>query len=358
MRLEPQVINCICREKSKARRQRILIRAPLLAGIIMCVALIVLRLTAWSEPGEALYAWHRVLLWVAVSLFGISLAAFITWFVKMRGNVARIAKGMTAPAERKGDIALKTFRDALDAVAIGAGISPPRILVAGFPTVNALPVFLEGEPHVAVTEEALRAGLSYREAEAMMAQVLSRIMLGHVWGTPVILRSGLVPFFLLGMLAFLVVITLLVFLPGKAGQLVIVLLAVIAIFWILGPAGRYLFGHGDLARAHADALADSIAVKITGDPAGLKTLLERLAAESGEVGYTLQLQYVSRYLFLCPPGAAAPSREPPGEETVTAGEDAFRRVLSKTLAYANTSLELRVENLEMIENGRWSAFED
>jgi hypothetical protein len=352
------VINCIRREKSKSRRQKMLIRAPLLAGIAACAALIVLKSTAWSEPGEALSDLHRVLLWIAVSMLGFSLAAFIAWFVKMRGNVARIVKGMTVPAERKGDIALKTFRDALDAVAIGAGISAPRILVAGLPTVNALPVFLEGEPHVAVTEEALRAGLSYREAEAMMAQVLSRIMLGHVWGTPVILRSGLLPFFLLGMLAFLVVITLLVYIPGKADQPVIVFLTVIAMFWMLGPAGRYLFGHGDLACAHADALADSIAVKITGDPAGMKALIEKLAAETGEAVYTLQLQYVSRYLFLCPPGAAAPSGEPPGEGTALAREDAFRRVLVKTIAYANTSLRLRIENLEMIENGRWSAFED
>ena len=168
MRLEPQVIKRIRQEKSKARRQRILIRVPLLVGMAACAVLIVLKLTAWSEPGEMMDTSSRVLLWIGVSLFAVSLVGFAAWFGKMRANVRRIAKGMTAPTEGKGGFALKTFRDALDAVAIGAGIPAPRLLVARLPTANALPVFWEGEPHAAVTEEALQAELSYREAEAMM----------------------------------------------------------------------------------------------------------------------------------------------------------------------------------------------
>ncbi|RJP28612.1 MAG: hypothetical protein C4536_11960 [Actinobacteria bacterium] len=91
-------------------------------------------------------------------------------------------------------------------------------------------------------------------------------------------------------------------------------------------------------------------------PAGMKSLLGRLAAEMGEVEYTLQLQYVSRYLFICPPRAVAASGEP--GETESAGAVAFRGVLAKTLDYADASLALRLENLEIIEGGRWTAFED
>ncbi len=357
MRLEPQVIRRIKQEKGKARRQRFLIRVPLLLGIAACVALIVLELTLWSKPGQALDASNRVLLWIAVSLFALSLAVFIAWFARLRAHAKRITEEMTEPAEERGGFAVKTFRDALDAVAIGAGIPAPRLMVARLPTANALPVYREGKPQAAVSEEALQAGLSYRDAEAMLAQVLARIMLGHVWGTPVIFRSGLVPFFLLGVFAFLLIMTLLVFLPGEADYLAIAALAVVAMFWVAGPFGRYLFRHGDTARAHADALADSIAAKITGDPQGIKSLIERLAAGMEEVDFTLQLQYVSRYLFVCPTGAAAPESESQGSDVDSAKAAAFSKVIEKTLAYANISLELRLENLEAIAGGRWKAFE-
>ena len=358
MSLEPQVIRRIKHEKSKGRRQRILTRVPLLLGITACVVLISLKLAVWSQPGEALAAPSRVFLWIALSLFAVSVAGFIAWFAKLRVDAGRITEEMTVPAEDRGGLNVKTFRDALDAVAIGAGVPAPRLVVARLPTTNALPVYREGAPHAAVSEEALQAGLSYRDAEAMMAQVLSRIMLGHAWGTPVIFRSGLVPFFLLGVFAFLIVITMLVFLPGEADYLAAAALAVIALFWAMGPLGRYLFRHGDIARAHADALADSIAVKLTGDPSGMKALIERLAAGMGDVEFTLPLQYVSRYLFVCPTGAATPDGEPGGGDVESAREEAFRGVLAKTLAYANRAMELRIENLEAIEGGRWPAFED
>jgi len=330
---------------------------PLLVGIAACGVLIVLGLTLWSGPDGTLDIPNRVLLWIAVFLFAVSLAVFAAWFTRLRANTKRIAEEMTMPEENRGGFALKTFRDALDAVAIGAGVPAPRLLVASLPTVNALPVFRDGEPHAAVTGDALREGLSYRDAEAMMAQVLARVMLGYVWGTPVVFRSGLVPFFLLGVFFFALVIAMLVFLPSGVDYLVIAFLAALMLGAMLGPAGGFLFRHGDRARAHADALADSIAVKLTGDPAGMRVLIERLAAEMGEVEYTLQLQYVSRYLFVCPPGAAAPEWEPGDDDTESAREEAFRGVLDKTLAYADQALDLRIENLKAIEGGRWPAFE-
>jgi len=184
------------------------------------------------------------------------------------------------------------------------------------------------------------------------------VMLGYVWGTPVISRSGPVPFVLLGVLFFAVVITLLVFLPSGVDYLIIAFLAVLMMFSLLGPAGGFLFRRGDIARAHADALADSIAVKLTGDPVGMRVLIERLAAGMEAVEFTLQLQYVSRYLFVCPQGAATPDGEPGGDDGVAAREEAFQGVLAKTLAYANRALDLRIENLKAIEGGRWPAFED
>jgi hypothetical protein len=369
MGLEPQVIERIKEEKGKARRHRALIKVPLQVGISACVVLVILRFTVWSGPGRVLDTANNVLLGVVIFIFAVSLLLFIVWFLHMRRYAGRIANRMSYPQEYGGGLALKTFRDALDAVAIGAGERPPGLLVVKIPTVNSVPVRKDDRLYIAVSEEALRESPSFSEAEAMMAFSLSRIMLGHVWNAPVIFRSGLVPFFLLGILCFAVVMTLLVFLPGEANYLMIAFLAAFAIIWLLGPVGRYLFRHGDVARAHTDALTDSIAVKITGDPASLKSLIEKLAGEVREVDFTLELQYVSRYLFVCPVGAAGEPGESAGsdgEDDRGAGDDALERwragkvprgPLKKTVEYGRRSLAERIENLEMIERGRWPMFE-
>lgn len=236
---------------------------------------------------------------------------------------------------------------------------------------NSVPVFKDGEPHIAVTEEALEERLSFAEAEAMMSFTLSRVLLGHAWNAPAIFRSGLVPFFLFGVLCFAVIMTLLVFLPGEAEYLIIAVLVAFAIIWVVRPAGRYLFKYGEIARAHTDALTDSIAVKLSGDPAALKSLIKKLADRMKEVDFTLELQYVSRYLFVCPVGAAL---EPEGfsgdgaeAADLEADSDALERwragkvprgPLKKTIEYGKRSLAERIENLEMIEKGRWPMFEE
>jgi len=382
MGLEPQVINRIKKEKRKARRRWALIRVPLLLGVAACIVLIIFRLTVWSEPGETLDTANHVLLGVVIFIFAVSLLLFILWFLHLRRNGRKIVNRISYPREHRGDLALKTFKDALEAVAIGAGETAPGLLVVKMPTVNAVPVFKDGRPHVAVTEEALEGSLSFSEAEAMMSFTLSRVLLGHVWNAPAIFRSGLVPFFLFGVLCFTVVMTLLVFLPGEANYLMIALLVVFAILWIIGPAGRYLFRHSDIARAHTDALTDSIAVKLSGNPKMHKSLIEKLAEGMKEVDFTLELQYASRYLFVCPVGAAVEAGGPSGdggeEAEGSSGEggeaadletdsDALERwragkvprgVLNKTIEYGRRSLTARLENLEMIERGRWPMFEE
>jgi hypothetical protein len=154
--------------------------------------------------------------------------------------------------------------------------------------------------------------------------------------------------------------TLLVYLPGQANYLMVALLAVFAILWIVGPAGRYLFRHGDIARAHTDALTDSIAVKVSGNPTIHKSLIEKLAEGMREVDFTLELQYVSRYLFLCPVGSAVePELETDSDdlERWRAGK-VPRGALKKTIEYGKLSLAERIENLEMIERGSWPIFEE
>ncbi|MBU4179839.1 MAG: hypothetical protein KJ625_07885, partial [Actinobacteria bacterium] len=165
--------------------------------------------------------------------------------------------------------------------------------------------------------------------------------------------------FLLGVFLFLEIIALLAYLPDKADYLVIVAVFGLAIIASLGRLGNVLFYRGDSARCHNDALADSVAVKITGDPSTMRSLIEELAQSTGQTDFPLNPQYASRSLFVCPPGAVMDEHL---DDVITYEElkqvnRVPPRVLAKTLDYAKRSLEVRLENLAAIERGHWPTLE-
>ena len=359
MGLEPQIIEKLKGAKRRVRWQVTVTRVPLLIGIIACLVILVLRFTAFESSLEPPGTANWVLLGVTGFLFLVSLLLFALWFSKLRRRGEEL---VAETAEAVGDIGLsgyETFRDALDSVSIGAGVPAPGMLISRLPTVNALPVHQGGRSCIAFTKEALEAGLSFGEAEAMASQGLAKLMMGRIWNAPAIFRSGLMPFFLLGVFLFLETMALLAYLPDRVDYLVIVALFCLAIIASLGRLGSFLFYHGDSARCHNDALADSVAVKITGDPSTMRSLIEELAESTRQTDFTLNLQYASRYLFVCPPGAVMDEHldDVAGYDELKRANRVPPRVLAKTLDYAKRSLEVRLENLAAIERGHWPTLE-
>lgn len=359
MGLEPQIIEKLKRTKRRARWQVIVTRVPPLIGITACVVMLVLRFTAFESSLEPPGTANWVLLGVTGFLFLVSLLLFALWFSKLRRRGKELVAETTGGGGDIGPSAYVMFRDALDSVSIGAGVPAPGMLISRLPTVNSLPVHRGGKPHVAFTKEALEAGLSFGEAEAMASQSLAKLMMGRIWEAPAIFKSGLMPFFLLGVFLFLGTMTLLACLPDKADYLVIVAVFGLAIIASLGRLGNFLFYHGDSARCHNDALADSVAVKITGDPSTMRSLIEELAESTRQTDFTLNLQYASRYLFVCPPGAVMDERldDIASYRELKQVNRVPPRVLAKTLDYAKRSLEVRLENLAAIERGHWPTLE-
>ena len=359
MGLEPRIIEKLKSTERRARWQVFVIRVPLLIGIIACVVMLVLRFTEFESSLEPPGSANWVLLGIMGFLFISSLLLLTLWFRQLRRRGKELA---TETIEAGGDIGPsgnRMFRDALDSVSVGAGVPAPGMLISRLPTVNALPVHRGGKSCIAFTEEALEAGLSFGEAEAMASQGLAKLMMGRIWEAPVIFRSGLMPFFLLGVFLFIGIMTLLAYLPDKADYLVIVAIFGLAIIASLGRLGSFLFYHGDSARCHNDALADSVAVKITGDPSTMRSLIEELARNTRQTDFTLNLQYASRYLFVCPPDAVMDEHTDDinGYEELKQVNRVPPRVLAKTLDYAERSLEVRLENLAAIERGHWPTLE-
>lgn len=365
MNLEPQVIRKIRSERRKAFFQRMLIRVPLLAAIVACIALIVLKLTGIIAIGEKGFTTiNLVFLGALGALFLVLLVLFALFVRRIVRDNRRIVGKITGTREYGDDLPGRIFKDSLTAVAIGAGVEPPGLLVVDIPTVNALPISRDHRTYIGVTGEAIEANLPYREAEAMMSHTLSKAMLGLAWNAPVFLSSGLVPFFLLGFLAVVAVATLIIMMPGKGNFIGILVIGVYVILIALRPLGRLVFRRSDRARCHWSALADSIAVKITGDPVTLKTLIERLADGMREVEITRDLIVVSRYLFVSPQGVSSEILERFEKEL----EETFEGELDpneycppdsikKMIEYGKTNVAMRRKNLRQIERGNWQAFD-
>ena len=126
----------------------------------------------------------------------------------------------------------------------------------------------------------------------------------------------------------------------------------------------------NLSYQHDDTLADSLAVKMTGDPEALKSAIRKVEAETRRIGRVPGGTILSRYLFVTPPSA-------PGDyfryTTKIAGEALggtrvprtwllfdrpINRAMKKVLELESRMTEDRLVNIDLIEQGRWRALED
>lgn len=361
MGLEPRVLEAIKTERRRERSYRYLIRVSLVAAVIACGAAIALRFTVFGSSLEELGAMNYGF------LIGLGILFFLLMTVLFRmtriwgGSNDTVAAGFEE-AGAIGGAGARVFGDALEGVAIGAGVTVPGLLSADVPTVNSFPVFRAESYYMGVTREAIDQRLSPGEAEAMAANCVARILLGRVWNAPAIWQSGLVPFVLLGILAVALCAAFVVYVPGTLDNIGLIVIGGFLIAVALPTVGRFLFWRSDVVRSHGDVLADSIAVKITGDPVTYRNLVARLADRSRMVEFTFELQVVSRYLFVCPPGSAyGPEVHEELEGAAGTGEEVTRERVSravarKTTKYGARSLVLRLSNLQAIERGNWRAF--
>ncbi len=262
----------------------------------------------------------------------------------------------------------ESFKSALEGVSIGLGMSPPVLDVLGIPTVNSI-AFRDGrKAGVGVTAEALKAGLSRSEKEAMMAHEVAHIALGDFFlasssATFEYAGYGLGVFFLL--MAVLVTIAinvyLLLFLLPLFAPLVVVF------------TDRRLRQKKKLLYRHNDLLADTIAAKLTSDPESLRKAIEKLWSLSEETKAVIpKTAHFQGYLFMSRPLESGPIKMVTydGAASTNAAGDPAENGKTKTTKiywvpgktesrtwFAYKTVESRITNLKAIEMGHWTELE-
>jgi Zn-dependent protease with chaperone function len=346
--------------------ERITIIAPLAFGVLMALVMLIVAIAqgrCWIF--QSISDFNRAL--AVLSTLGIlALFAGIT-VARVRSMVRRNLKDFYR--ERDYDQAeYESFKSALEGVSIGMGMSPPDLAVLGVPTVNSI-AFREGrKPAVGVTAEALKAGLSRSEKEAMMAHEIAHLTLEDCFLASssaafeyAAYGLGLLFLLLAALVAVAVNIYLLLFLLPLFAPLAVVF------------ADRRLRRRRKALYRHNDLLADSIAAKLVSDPACLRKTVEKLWLLSEKTGAVIpKTAHFQDYLFISRPleagpvkmvtyGGEAPARG--SEEAAEAGKTRAVKIYwvpgmteSRTW-YAYDAARKRMANLEAIEMGHWTELE-
>jgi len=335
--------------------------APLAFGVILALVMLIVAI-----------AQGRCWLFESISDFSKAAAVLATvgilvlfagiCFTRVRSRVRRNLKDFYR--ETEFDRAeYESFKSALEGVSIGLGMSPPVLDVLGIPTVNSI-AFREGrKTGVGVTAEALKAGLSRSEKEAMMAHEIAHIALGDYF-----LASSSAGFeyagYGLGVLFLLIVVLvtiainvyLLIFLLPLFAPLIVVL------------ADSRLRKKTKVIYRHNDLLADTIAAKLISNPESLRKTVEKLWALSEETRAVIpRTAHFQGYLFLCRPLESGPIKMVTYDGAATAGAAGGKADTTKIYwvpgkAESRTSLaydavKSRIANLKAIEMGQWSELE-
>ncbi|HEY5525977.1 MAG TPA: M48 family metalloprotease [Candidatus Anoxymicrobiaceae bacterium] len=363
MDLGQETVNRIRFYRNSSISLMVMILAPLAFGVLLSAAMLI-----------AAIAQGRCWLFESISDFSTPLAIFATvailalfaGFAAYRVRARSINNRKDFYRETDYDPAgYASFRSALEGVSVGMGIPTPDLEVLGVPTVNSIAFRDKGKASVGVTAEALKAGLSRHEQEAMMAHELSHIVLGDYF-----LASSSAGFenaaygmgILLLLMAVLVTVAINVYVlaflvpPG-------IPLGVVMVDTRLRKKTRILYRHNDL-------LADTIAAKLTSDPEALRKTIEKLWDLSEETrAHIPATAHFQSYLFVARPletgpvkmvtydgASAAASAGSQSSSTKIYWVPGQSHTESRTW-FAYDSVNQRVGNLKEIENGHWTELE-
>jgi len=317
---EPSIEKAIDEQKRAIRGQNAMymyMYASIFFLVLVCVGMMIYLLFTDLWPLALLFL-------LPIAMVAVPYAIFYRRFRKQFESVTR-------RVEQYDEVAFDRYREALDAVCVGAGIDRVPLAAVEVATPNAFPVMLEGAPTVAVTGELLGVDLDSGEIEAIMAHEVARILFDDVVS----------PSFF------------------NIFQSTIAIGSADPGFW---PAGYA-----------TPLLADSLTAKLTGRPGSLKSAIIKLAERIEEAGLAPAEDLVlPRRLFIWPLGywfdwkpgsvedvsdfSAAPTAE---EDRSLKPARQEHRFAEETFTYhVPNIMESRIQNLELIERGTWHSFGD
>jgi Zn-dependent protease with chaperone function len=358
MNLGTEIIERIDVYRRRSQELMLTILGPLAFGVALSV---VMLLVAIIQGRSWLFEDLRnINLWLAV-FATLAVLAMLFWIAisHVRSRVGQNVKDFYSEKDYDaGEYA--SWKSALDAVSIAAGITPPELRVLGVGTVNTLAFRDKGKPGVGVTHEALEAGFSNQQKEAMMAHEAAHIALGDYFLASssmgfeyVSYGLGILFVEMALLLAVAVNLYLLLFLLPLAVPLVVVL------------ADAKLRKRTTAVYRHNDLLADTVAARITSDPQALRSALEKVWALSEQTRAVIpRTAHFQKYMFVWRPLEAGPVRMVTYDGAAQTAQGATKDTTkiywvpgktegSRTYA-AYEAVQSRIGNLKEIEMGRWT----
>jgi Zn-dependent protease with chaperone function len=386
MTFDPRVLESITSYRRKRNREQAILVAPFVLAVLLGALLLVFTLIArqWiaevfntSGAGDTSWTTQATLfvkiltaplLVVLVAGFGYHL------YASVRYARARFGYFINQQACEYGPTALDKFTEALQGAAIGAGVEAPALCVLDDPGANAVAFEDEyGGRGVGVTAGLLEADISVGEANGIMAHELSHLVIGENVRAPDFSDVEFQPSLLL--LAFGTLATVSVIASPPPSFLYVVaevacVAAVVVFLMIRYRSESFIVKLLNLAYQHDDLLADSLAIKVTGDPAALQSAIRKVDAVARGSGRVPGGTVLAKYLFVTPPtspgdyfryatevaGEMLGGRKQPRTWMLFSGPT--NRATRKVLELESRMTTERLINLDLIEQGRWRALED
>jgi Zn-dependent protease with chaperone function len=232
----------------------------------------------------------------------------------------------------------RIFKEGLRGAGLAAGIQTPEFRVVNIKGISPLTLELEGErPTVVLSSDALYADFSQLEAEALMAHEVAHILIGDDIRPPYksVFDNFILLMFVLSLEFGFLCMYFGIHSDTRIGN--VSAIAGVAILSITIIPVHYVMSLR--LRRHDDLLADSIAAKITNNPAALKNALTRL----DQLNLMGMIATGRRHKEDRFEARFKPSIDPNELEIFTKEPKEL--------------LPARIRNLEAIEQGHWPLFE-
>jgi Zn-dependent protease with chaperone function len=351
--LEPQVIESIQRHKRRSAWMKLAMIGPLMVALAAVLVLTAYSLATGSASVTRAFTaengGYRFMWWV------VPLALVVAFLLSAVRGGAEPLKTYDAGS----DPAKNLFSDALDGVSSAVGISPPELVVLEVPTANSIAFVKRNKPAVGVTFEALVSDLSTFDAEAMMAHEVSHILTGEIFVASSSRQLRRAAYALVFALVTLVVLCSFILRFSWAVPFALVAATPFYFYWLY-RMGRLLYRQSDL-------LADSVAVKITYNPAAMRAAIVKLAGLYSKSKDAFEKgKRFPDYMFIRMVRPDVEMRaldelesrmedkpEPDDEKEI---RQDFDRRLKKRNVFFQATIQDRVENLKAIELGHWIEF--
>ncbi|MFH1150504.1 MAG: M56 family metallopeptidase [Actinomycetota bacterium] len=370
MNLDPDVKQAIQRYRGRA----LLARRAMLAVLSLMIALIMVLVIVPYAAGNTTFSplvrgtgGRTAILIAALVVLVLFLVGMVTIYVP---SIIRDGAAFGALTAGGGgfDIAkLGRFLNTLDQVSKEAGVHAPRVKVIRGDRPNALAFEADGGPEIGVTVGALEADLTYSEVGAIMAQELAGILAGDYLARP----GPITPDALItGLFGLYTALALFAVPMAASGGRSLVAVAVGFILWMALLLMVFFNRKRRNARGHDDILADSIAVRLTGEPAPLLEAVKKLdslvnnakdsALPVNDMG--LDYMFMPPYRWSeTPQEFLRRQRDELGlkwsDASVESRAARMTTNLEELSAWGKGLVAERITNLEAIQEGRWMAFE-